>query len=103
MGPSPLQDFCRNAHFVRRIGPGHFPSEKAIQELVVAGGSLGNRGSLSERGLSNGSQRSQQDVRGTRYAECQGVSDTHRKIVEITRDTAGLHSEAPRLALGRFA
>lgn len=36
MGTSMLQDFYRNAHFVCRIGPGHFPSAKAIQELVAA-------------------------------------------------------------------
>jgi hypothetical protein len=36
MGTSMLQDFYRSAHFVCRIGPGHFPSAKAIQELVAA-------------------------------------------------------------------
>ena len=36
MGTSALQDFYRSAHFVCRIGPGHFPSARAIQELVTA-------------------------------------------------------------------
>jgi hypothetical protein len=36
MGTSMLQDFYRSAHFVCRIGPGHFPNAKAIQELVAA-------------------------------------------------------------------
>jgi hypothetical protein len=36
MGASMLQDFYRSAHFVCRIGPGHFPGAKAIQELVAA-------------------------------------------------------------------
>ena len=36
MGASMVQDFYRSAHFVCRIGPGHFPSAKAIQELVAA-------------------------------------------------------------------
>ncbi len=29
-----VEDFYRSAHFVCRIGPGHFPSARAIQELV---------------------------------------------------------------------
>ena len=29
-----VQDFYRSAHSVCRIGPGHFPSARAIQELV---------------------------------------------------------------------
>ena len=36
MGASAVQDFYRSAHFVCRIGPGHFPSARAIQELVQA-------------------------------------------------------------------
>jgi hypothetical protein len=30
MGPSALQDFYRIVYFVCRIGPGHFPSARAI-------------------------------------------------------------------------
>jgi len=36
MGVTAVQDFYRSAHFVCRIGPGHFPSARAIQELVQA-------------------------------------------------------------------
>ena len=36
MGQTAVQDFYRSVHFVCRIGPGHFPSAKAIQELVQA-------------------------------------------------------------------
>ena len=36
MGVSAVQDFYRSAHAVCRIGPGHFPSARAIQELVQA-------------------------------------------------------------------
>jgi hypothetical protein len=36
MGQSAVQDFYRSAHFICRIGPAHFPSAKAIQELVQA-------------------------------------------------------------------
>ena len=36
MGQTAVQDFYRSAHFVCRIGPGHFPSAKAIEELVQA-------------------------------------------------------------------
>jgi len=36
MGVSAVQDFYRSAHSVCRIGPGHFPSARAIQELVQA-------------------------------------------------------------------
>jgi hypothetical protein len=36
MDPSTLQDFYRSAHYVCRIGPGLFPSAKAIQELSAA-------------------------------------------------------------------
>jgi hypothetical protein len=36
MGMTAVQDFYRSAHFVCRIGPGHFPSARAIQELVQA-------------------------------------------------------------------
>jgi hypothetical protein len=35
MGVSALQGFYRSLHFVCRIGPGHFPSAKAIRELVT--------------------------------------------------------------------
>jgi hypothetical protein len=41
MGTSAIQGFYRSAHFVCRIGPGHFPSAKAIQELVAAWKQLG--------------------------------------------------------------
>jgi integrase len=41
MGASALQDFYRSAHLTCRIGPGHFPSAKAIQEL---GSQQGMRG-----------------------------------------------------------
>jgi hypothetical protein len=36
MGTTAVQDFYRSAHNVCRIGPGHFPSARAIQELVQA-------------------------------------------------------------------
>jgi hypothetical protein len=36
MGQTAVQDFYRTAHMVCRIGPGHFPSARAIQELVQA-------------------------------------------------------------------
>lgn len=36
MGVTAVQDFYRSAHFVCRIGPCHFPSARAIQELVQA-------------------------------------------------------------------
>jgi hypothetical protein len=36
MGVTAVQDFYRSAHFVCRIEPGHFPSARAIQELVQA-------------------------------------------------------------------
>jgi hypothetical protein len=36
MGMTAVQDFYRSAHSVCRIGPGHFPSARAIQELVQA-------------------------------------------------------------------
>jgi hypothetical protein len=36
MGTSMLQDFYRSARFACRIGPGRFPSAKAMQELVAA-------------------------------------------------------------------
>jgi hypothetical protein len=36
MSTTAVQDFYRSAHFVCRIGPGHFPSARAIQELVQA-------------------------------------------------------------------
>jgi len=36
MGQTAVQDFYRSVHFVCRIGPGHFPSARAIQELVQA-------------------------------------------------------------------
>jgi hypothetical protein len=35
MGTSSLQVFYRSPHFVRGIGPGHFPGAKAMQELVA--------------------------------------------------------------------
>jgi len=34
MSVTALEDFYRSAHMVCRIGPGHFPSARAIQELV---------------------------------------------------------------------
>jgi hypothetical protein len=36
MSKTAVEDFYRSAHFVCRIGPGHFPSPRAIQELVQA-------------------------------------------------------------------
>jgi len=36
MSPTAVEDFYRSAHMVCRIGPGHFPSARAIQELVQA-------------------------------------------------------------------
>ena len=36
MSVTAVQDFYRSAHLVCRIGPGHFPSARAIQELVQA-------------------------------------------------------------------
>jgi hypothetical protein len=36
MSVTAVQDFYRSAHFVCRIGPGHFPGARAIQELVQA-------------------------------------------------------------------
>ena len=36
MSPTAVQDFYQSAHMVCRIGPGHFPSARAIQELVQA-------------------------------------------------------------------
>jgi hypothetical protein len=36
MSVTAVQDFYRSAHFVCRIGPGHFPSARAIQEPVQA-------------------------------------------------------------------
>ena len=36
MGQSAVEDFYRKAHMVCGIGPGHFPSGRAIQELVQA-------------------------------------------------------------------
>jgi hypothetical protein len=36
MGATAVRDFYRSAHCVCRIGPGHFPSARAIQELVQA-------------------------------------------------------------------
>ena len=34
MSVTALEDFYRSAHMVCRIGPGHFPSARAIQDLV---------------------------------------------------------------------
>ena len=34
MSVTAVQDFYQSAHMVCRIGPGHFPSARAIQELV---------------------------------------------------------------------
>jgi hypothetical protein len=36
MSTTAVQDFYQSAYFVCRIGPGHFPSARAIQELVQA-------------------------------------------------------------------
>jgi hypothetical protein len=36
MSVTAVQDFYQSAHMVCRIGPGHFPSATAIQELVQA-------------------------------------------------------------------
>lgn len=36
MGSSALQDFYRSGDFVCRIGPGHFPSARAIDGPVTA-------------------------------------------------------------------
>lgn len=36
MSTTAVQDFYQSAHSVCRIGPGHFPSARAIQELVQA-------------------------------------------------------------------
>ena len=36
MSQTAVQDFYQSAHLVCRMGPGHFPSAKAIQELVSA-------------------------------------------------------------------
>jgi hypothetical protein len=36
MSVTAVQDFYQSAHMVCRIGPGHFPSARAIQELVQA-------------------------------------------------------------------
>ena len=36
MSQTAVQDFYQSAHFVCRIGPGHFPTARAIQELVQA-------------------------------------------------------------------
>jgi hypothetical protein len=36
MSVTAVQDFYRSTYFVCRIGPGHFPSARAIQELVQA-------------------------------------------------------------------
>jgi hypothetical protein len=36
MGQMAVPDFYRSVHFVCRIGPGHFPSARLIQELVQA-------------------------------------------------------------------
>jgi hypothetical protein len=36
MSQTAVEDFYRSAHMVCRIGPGHFPSARAIQELVQA-------------------------------------------------------------------
>ena len=42
LGTSALQGFYRSVHFVCRTGPGHFPSAKAIQELVAVWKQLRN-------------------------------------------------------------
>jgi hypothetical protein len=36
MSTTAVQDFYQSAYTVCRIGPGHFPSARAIQELVQA-------------------------------------------------------------------
>jgi hypothetical protein len=36
MSVTAVQDFYSSAHMVCRIGPGHFPNARAIQELVQA-------------------------------------------------------------------
>ena len=36
MSQTAVQDFYQSAYFVCGIGPGHFPSARAIQELVQA-------------------------------------------------------------------
>ena len=36
MSGTAVEDFYRSAHMVCRIAPGHFPSARAIQELVQA-------------------------------------------------------------------
>ena len=36
MSGTAMEDFYRSAHMVCRIGPGHFPNARAIQELVQA-------------------------------------------------------------------
>ena len=36
MSQMAVQDFYQRAYMVCRIGPGHFPSPRAIQELVQA-------------------------------------------------------------------
>ena len=36
MSVTAVQDFYQSAHMVCRIGSGHFPSARAIQELVQA-------------------------------------------------------------------
>jgi len=36
MSQTAVQDFYQSTQFVCRIGPGHFPSARAIQELVQA-------------------------------------------------------------------
>jgi hypothetical protein len=36
MSPTAVENFYRSAHMVCRIGPGLFPSARAIQELVQA-------------------------------------------------------------------
>ena len=36
MSQTGVEDFYPSAHMVCRIGPGHFPSARAIQELVQA-------------------------------------------------------------------
>ncbi len=36
MSGTAVQDFYRGAHLACRIGPGHFPSPRNVQELVQA-------------------------------------------------------------------
>jgi hypothetical protein len=36
MSQTAVEDFYQSTHMVCRIGPGHFPSARAIQELVEA-------------------------------------------------------------------